>query len=635
MTLLLLLLVKSLLVFAAAGLTLLAMRRASASARHLVCLLTLISVLALPLVSAALPGWRVAVMQAQTRQEPTPQQVATLPKQEGAEVGTGLTPALGNAPVPQISSSFLAGRAPAKQGCGFPWPLALLALYLLGVLLASARPLLGLWGIRRLSLACADVDDAPTLAAAAGCAAALGLKRLPRLCRADVPVPMTWGGRRPIIALPLSSADWPEDRLQAVLRHEMAHVKRRDWPCHRLADVACAVYWFHPLVWLTARRLRSESEAACDDLVLSSGIAAPNYARHLLDIAAALPPASRRPPCPAAIAMAQTSQIKGRITMILDKTLTRRTVARRVLFFVLVPAAAALVPLAMLRPDAKAQTASAGPGAIQLIGITDASTPAGPAWDQMGDVLQATTFSSPFRSTEVKISALPGQKALLVAFRIPTPLQQSSRIVVNHSNGPLGRVKMTYSKGGSITMIETTDSFQSKLFGGSSIDVAGFPLSLKSADFSVGVASDAGTKTVDCPKTVGKVRLHRAAGDVIFTLLPHPQGGAVFMVSDHFRSPSPLKADNPLQVALHDGENYERSVYALDKYGKVLTKLLVTPYTWPDAMDSAAQGYHSIKTQQTAHLSSDLLRRTASFRLVARPYQWTEFKNVALHPVKP
>ncbi len=59
MTALTLLLLKTLLIFAAAGLVLFAQRRASAAARHLVCLLTLAALLALPLLSVALPGWRL------------------------------------------------------------------------------------------------------------------------------------------------------------------------------------------------------------------------------------------------------------------------------------------------------------------------------------------------------------------------------------------------------------------------------------------------------------------------------------------------------------------------------------------------------------------------------------------------
>ncbi len=347
---------KSLLVFAAAGLLLLILRRSSAAARHLVCLLTLGAVLLLPLASISLPAWHLPALAARQAepipyQEPTPVRPSPpLPKREGQEFKQETY----SVPAASASSSSFIGRTPAKQGGGF-----LPALYLLGLFLASARPLLGLWGIRRLSRACAEVEDAPTLQVHTGCVAALGLKHLPRLCRADVPVPMTWGWRQPVIVLPPASADWPEDRLRSVLLHEMAHVKRRDWAGHRLANFACAALWFHPLVWLLARRLRSESEIACADLVLASGIPAPDYARHLLAIAQTLPPVSRSPH--SAIAMAQTSQIERRLHMILDKTRSRSTVARRALLAALIPSAAALLILAALRPDVKAQTPMPAP----------------------------------------------------------------------------------------------------------------------------------------------------------------------------------------------------------------------------------------------------------------------------------
>ncbi len=633
------LLFKSLLVFAAAGLLLLILRRASAAARHLVCLLTLGAVLALPFFSLSLPVWHLPVLATRQDAEPTPVRPTpirsnpladTLPVKESGELGQA--PALAPHPVPTVasyaasatasssSSSSLTGRTPAKQGGGF-------FLYLLGLLLASARPLLGLWGINRLSRACTDIDDEPALTAVSDCARLLGLPA-PRLCRATILVPMTWGWRCPVIVLPSASADWPDARLRSVLLHEMAHVKRRDWPGHRLADFACALLWFYPLVWLTARRLRAESELACDDLVLASGIPAPDYARHLLEIASALP---RVAPRSAAIAMAQTSQIESRIAMILDST-RRRTLPRRALIFSVAVTAAALVPLAMLRPAAKAQTTPAAMDAVQLIGIAGDSAQSGAEWDQNGNPLPVGTFTPPAQTRETKISAPAGQKALFVAFRVPTAPRQSSRIVVNSSNAPLGRVVLTAFKNGKVNTVITASGLQMQLFGGPVVYLAGFPAALTSADFQVGIASDTGSETVDCPKTVGKVRLHKPAGDVIFTLFPHPQGGAVFMVSDHFRRTSTLKADNSLQAALHDSENYERSVYTLDKSGKVLAKLLVTPNTWPDSPDAMTQDYRSIKTQQTGHLSSALLRRTALFRLVARPYQWTEFKNVALQP---
>ena len=253
MTLLLTLLLKSLLLFAVSGLLLFALRRSSAAARSLVCLLTLGALLALPLFSLMLPGWHLPVLSA----EPTPSRPSpALPVREGKEssplaavagssqAASLAPPALPAVPAASPSSSSLTGRTPAKQGGEF---------FLLGLLLASVRPLLGLWGIRRLGRTCLDIADPQTLALAADCAHLLGLKMPLRLCVAAVPVPMTWGWRRPVIALPTAFTDWPGDRLRSVLLHEMAHIKRRDWPAHRFADVACAIYWFHPLVWLTAR----------------------------------------------------------------------------------------------------------------------------------------------------------------------------------------------------------------------------------------------------------------------------------------------------------------------------------------------------------------------------------------------
>lgn len=330
----------------------------------------------------------------------------------------------------------------------------------------------------------------------------------------------------------------------------------------------------------------------------------------------------------AALPMAHTSKIEGRLIMILDSN-RRRGLPRRAFIFGIALTAAALVPLAMLKPTAEAQTVPAVTDIVQIVGVADASAPAAGEWDRNGNMLQVPAFHPPAfqRMMAEQISAPPGQKALCVAFHIPTPLQQSARIIVNNSDTPLGSLMVTTLRSGSVNTEITGSGLQLQLYGNPYTYTAAFPVSLKNANFQVGVASDAGTETVDCPKTVGKVRLHRLAGDVIFTLFPHPQGGAVFMVSDHFRRTSTLKADNSLQVALHDGENYERSVYALDKSGKVLAKLAGTFHSDLDAGGR-------FKMEQLVSIPKPLLKRIASFRLVARPYQWTEFKDVALQPSK-
>lgn len=131
----------------------------------------------------------------------------------------------------------------------------------------------------------------------------------------DVEQPSTFGRR---ILLPSAARQWSSDRLRIVLLHEQAHVARHDTLLMLLSDAVCAVYWFHPLAWLVARRARLERERACDDRVLGSGISATDYAAAMLDVARGL---THR----AAMPMAERSQIEVRIRSILDPRTRRRS----------------------------------------------------------------------------------------------------------------------------------------------------------------------------------------------------------------------------------------------------------------------------------------------------------------------
>ena len=622
---------KSLLVFLVAGAALLALRRASASARHLVCLLTLGGLLALPLLSLGLPGWRLAVLApAQRGEEPAPRQVAAPPETGGGRVleAIGRTEgAAGSAPAPAAlhpsvlnSSASRFGRTPASEAnkeVGSPWPL-LVALWLVGVLIAALRPLLGLWGIARLSQTSAAVLEAPTLALTAECASALGLSRVPALRQADAPVPMTWGWRRPVVLLPVGAQNWPEGRLRAVLLHELAHVRRHDWLSHRLADCVCALYWFHPLAWLTARRLRAEGEIACDDLVLTSGVAAPDYARHLLDVARALRPALAAVP-QTAIAMARTARIEGRLTMILDTTRPRRALTRRALLTVLSLSAAALIPLAVLRPGVRAQAAPAlvaiphvapiAPptlsvtglkvnGTSLLAGLTDADKPGASWWSVSGALLPTPVYDTNAHHAENHTRS--NTNNVIFALRLPP----AARGITVQYDLPQS---LTFSSDGSwvTKMRDNARQTEGQLFtktNGARVVTAAFPASLQKASIRVGLAS--GPWTIDSVN--GNPR----------------EGGSVATTSGTFIFSPAIETKNGTTLTLATNElKRDVRVVALNAQGHELL---------PTSIGDQSNG---LLDQITAHfnLSPSQIRE---FRVETRPFHSVEFKNVALRPAK-
>lgn len=158
-------------------------------------------------------------------------------------------------------------------------------------------------------------------------------------------MPMVWSlpGRR--MLLPNSYETWSASRLTAVLMHELAHLKRRDPVLFLLSQIARAVHWFNPLVWYAHHRLRVECEAACDDFVLESGTQPAEYASHLLDLSTSLVPIVSDK---TAFAMSSKPQVESRIESILNEKINRRGVTMKRALFMLTLAIAAVSLLASI-----------------------------------------------------------------------------------------------------------------------------------------------------------------------------------------------------------------------------------------------------------------------------------------------
>ena len=145
------------------------------------------------------------------------------------------------------------------------------------------------------------------------------------------------------------------ERLHAVLLHELIHIRRHDLAAQVAAQAVCCFYWFHPMVWMAARQLRRERECACDDAVLSGGVAAPDYAGHLLELARAM---VQRRSLADAPAMAESGDLEERVRAVLDRGRNRAPLSGR-------PAAVGTLACALVLPVALVTLhAQAGTGAL-------------------------------------------------------------------------------------------------------------------------------------------------------------------------------------------------------------------------------------------------------------------------------
>jgi len=156
-----------------------------------------------------------------------------------------------------------------------------------------------------------------------------------------IQTPMTWGVIRPMILLPTYVASWSAEERDVVIRHERAHIERRDWMWQAFAQLMTAIFWFQPLMWLAARQLRNEAEHAADDVTLAGGVQAPEYADRLMAVARQY---QRRSPM-AAVAMVRHPALAERIAAILDAGRIRKSASVGARMAVLLAAVVVLVPL--------------------------------------------------------------------------------------------------------------------------------------------------------------------------------------------------------------------------------------------------------------------------------------------------
>jgi TonB family protein len=268
---------------------------------------------AVPAVSLVAPSWEVPAP-APSAPRATGASTASVAAVEVAEADVAPRQPVADRP------ARLAWPALGDVARGLAWLWAAGALLALGVLGA------GLLHLARLARAAAPVREGRWRAEADAVAARLGIDRPIELLQSEHDsLLVTWGLWRPRVILPAPARSWSTERVRIVLGHELAHVARADWAALLAAQAVRAVYWFNPLAWIAARRLRDEGERACDDAVLGLGVSAPDYAAHLLDLTRTL---GRRAWMPAP-AMARRSGLERRVAAMLSHTHRRGSVSSR------------------------------------------------------------------------------------------------------------------------------------------------------------------------------------------------------------------------------------------------------------------------------------------------------------------
>jgi TonB family protein len=329
---------KSSLVLCVAWLLSLVLRNRSAAMRHLVWTAASAAVLALPLFSISLPALRVPSF---TKIGP---QVAAL----------FMTNASGR---PEASSAAAPSTrlvaASRHLETPFDWRRAAMFAWMIGTAVSMAQMLLAflrLWRLRRSS------RPSPQNAFGTKLARELRLAyAVPILETASGTMPMTCGFLRPVILLSSDAEAWHEERRRIVLLHELAHIQRGDVAAHLLARMALIPNWWNPLAWLAWREFRKERERATDDLVLSTGAPASDYAAHLLEIARGMQIVSAL--ASASVAMARRSELEGRLGAILDSRTNRKAVRRATIMTAIAAAVALIAPFAAVRAQDQAPQA--------------------------------------------------------------------------------------------------------------------------------------------------------------------------------------------------------------------------------------------------------------------------------------
>jgi uncharacterized protein (TIGR03435 family) len=195
----------------------------------------------------------------------------------GAPVRAGLDTSQADIPV-----------APAARisAANTPWLTIVVAVWIAGVTVLMMRVAGAWWSVQRLSRTAFDSPPSRFIAEAERLSLRLGLRRALRVVDSiDIDTPTVVGWLKPVVLLPVAAmANLTPAQVEAVLAHELAHVRRHDVLVNLLQVVAETALFYHPAVWWVSSQIRAEREHCCDEIATSVCGDAITYAEALVEL---------------------------------------------------------------------------------------------------------------------------------------------------------------------------------------------------------------------------------------------------------------------------------------------------------------------------------------------------------------
>ena len=376
------LVVKATFILAAALLATRLIRRTGASTRALILTSAFGVLLALPLMEVVLPS--------RTIEMELPRVASGLESMVVAPLATGSRPSQET-----INSRV---RGSASGPIRLPRSATMvLVVWAIGALLLLARLVAGLVRLRSLR----QTGERWGNSAAAVILQQATSRRVHLFLHSELSAPMTCGIAHPAIGLPIDARDWSATGLRQALIHEVEHIRRADWLVLVLSRAVCSLYWFHPLVWIAARRLRLECEYACDDAVVRVGERA-SYAQQLVSMARRLSDGVSHP----ALSMADRRDLAKRVDAVLSHQRLRTPLRSRTVAATTIAALLITAGIAPWRP------AAAQSNAVEdVLPIPTALT--GKAFSQVS-IGPADTTGSPAASFDAKTGMFTARNITLL-----------------------------------------------------------------------------------------------------------------------------------------------------------------------------------------------------------------------------